>query len=130
MDVKSYCSNMRNEVESWKTQIDGHMKKADRRSADMNEAPKAIFKINELVTEMEEAINRLEVECPADWSAEKARVGRHPERSGAFVAGGCRRITGRSVISEREGASPIKKNLMKRPFSGFGPATLDGRSLL
>ena len=74
MDVKSYCSNMRNEVESWKTQIDGHMKKADRRSADMNEAPKAILKINELVTEMEEAINRLEVECPADWSAEKARV--------------------------------------------------------
>ena len=74
MDVKSYCSNMRNEVESWKTQIDGHMKEADRRSADMNEAPKAILRINELVTEMEEAINRLEVECPADWSAEKARV--------------------------------------------------------
>lgn len=74
MDVKTYCSNMRGEIENWKSQMDSHMKKADRRSADMSEAPKAMLKINELVTEMEETINRLEVECPADWRAEKAQV--------------------------------------------------------
>ncbi|MCF8128757.1 MAG: hypothetical protein K9N10_09595 [Deltaproteobacteria bacterium] len=74
MDVKTYCSNMRGEIESWKSQIADHMKKADRRSADMDDAPQAIRKINELTTEMEEALGRLETECPADWSAEKAQL--------------------------------------------------------
>ncbi len=74
MDVKTYCSNMRSEIESWKSQIADHMKKADRRSAEVDQAPRAIIKISELITELEETIARLEVECPADWSSEKAQL--------------------------------------------------------
>jgi len=74
MDVKNYCSNVREEIVSRKSQIDNFMKKADRRSGDMDQTAEAIHKINTLVNELESIVSRLETECPADWSSEKARL--------------------------------------------------------
>ena len=74
MDVITYCSNMRQEIEEWKSRINTQMKQADRRSADIEESPKAVHRINELVTELENRVNGLEKQCPADWSSEKAEL--------------------------------------------------------
>ncbi|MEJ2587802.1 MAG: hypothetical protein P8165_09545 [Deltaproteobacteria bacterium] len=74
MDVITYCSNMREEIKEWKSRIDAHMKQADRRSADIDKVPEAIHKINKLVTELEDRVNSLEKQCPADWSSEKAQL--------------------------------------------------------
>ena len=74
MDVKNYCSNVREEIVSRKSQIDNFMKRADRRSASMDQTSEAIHKINELVNKLESVVSRLETECPADWSSEKAQL--------------------------------------------------------
>ncbi|MDZ7695383.1 MAG: hypothetical protein U5R49_00140 [Deltaproteobacteria bacterium] len=74
MDVITYCSNMREEIDTWKSRINSHMSQVDRRSADIEESPQAIHKINELVTELEQNVKKLENQCPADWSSEKAQL--------------------------------------------------------
>lgn len=74
MDVKTYCANMKEEVETWKSTVNHHMLKADRRSSDVDEALENIHKINDLVGQMEKNVADLEDQCPADWSSEKAQI--------------------------------------------------------
>jgi predicted nuclease with TOPRIM domain len=74
MDVKSYCANMRGEIEEWKSTINKHLLEADRRSADADEAIGAIHKINDRVSELEQTVDKLEKQCPADWSSERAQL--------------------------------------------------------
>lgn len=75
MEVKMYCSNMRTEIVSWKAKIFDMMQKMDKRSqGSESQSSNSIKMLSEMVDEIEKKIARLESECPADWSKEKADV--------------------------------------------------------
>ncbi len=75
MDVKDFCSGMEMELTAWKAKLFDAIVKAD--SLGTAEREKAMSNINDIkiiVTDMEDKINQLKTECPAEWSPQKKEI--------------------------------------------------------
>ncbi len=69
MDVKDYCKAMLAEVDAWKTKLESMKKVADTYGSDVKE--KILPLVGQLEQEVATAqmrVDKLENECPSDWS--------------------------------------------------------------
>jgi len=75
MEAKAYCSNMREEIISWKARIFDLTRKMDKRFTDSDKKSSGSIKtLSDMVEDLEKKIHKLEVECPADWSSMRADI--------------------------------------------------------
>ena len=68
MEVKDYCSNVDMELTLWKAKIFDTIRKADQLgSAELEKILPNIQDLKMVVTELEDRIHQLRVECPLEW---------------------------------------------------------------
>jgi hypothetical protein len=68
MEVKDYCSNVDMELTLWKAKIFDAIRKADQLgSADLEKVLPNIQDLKMVITELEDRIHQLRVECPLEW---------------------------------------------------------------
>jgi hypothetical protein len=77
MELKAYCADMRGEVASWKAKAYDLMRTVYRSASQPDETmASSMGHLGEMIYEMEQKIERLDTECPANWDKEKADLGR------------------------------------------------------
>jgi len=75
MDVKDFCNGMEMELTAWKAKLFDAICKAEKLgSADREKAMSNINDIKIIVQDMDDKIERLKKECPAQWSPEKKAI--------------------------------------------------------
>jgi len=75
MDVNSYCDNLTIELTGWKAKIYDIIRKMDKLpSADKGKILGQVNDLHMLVEELDDRIERLRNQCPADWSPEKIEL--------------------------------------------------------
>ena len=75
MEAKAYCSNMRGEIISWKGKIFDLMRTMDKRFKGSDKKSSGTIKVlGDMVEELENKVDKLDAECPADWSKERADI--------------------------------------------------------
>ena len=68
MEVKDYCSNVDMELTLWKAKIFDTIRKTDQLgSAELEKILPNIQDLKMVVTELEDRIHQLRVECPLEW---------------------------------------------------------------
>jgi hypothetical protein len=76
MDVKIFCVDLRSEMTEWKAKTYDLIRELDRRSpSDKAKASGSIDDLGRMIDEIEERIDRLEDQCPADWDSERVELG-------------------------------------------------------
>ncbi|SHK74440.1 hypothetical protein SAMN02745216_04015 [Desulfatibacillum alkenivorans DSM 16219] len=71
MDAQSYCDTVSKELVGWKAQIYDAISRTDRLpTGAKDQMLPNIQDIHIIVNEMEERLDTLRNECPADWSSE------------------------------------------------------------
>lgn len=75
MEVKEYCSNMKEEIVEWKAKAFDLMRTLDKRFEDSDKkTPNTVKILSDMIEDVEKKLDILETECPADWSTEKAEI--------------------------------------------------------
>ena len=75
MDVKDFCSGLEMELIAWKAKLYDAIVKTDKLAG--NERDKVLANIGDLkilVADLEDRIQVLKTECPADWSPNKKAI--------------------------------------------------------
>ncbi|UCF93087.1 MAG: hypothetical protein JSW39_02715 [Desulfobacterales bacterium] len=72
MDVKSYCDSVEAELTAWKAKLYGVMRKSDSLpTAEKAQLAPMIQELNSIVDDLDQRIELLAKECPAEWHAHK-----------------------------------------------------------
>ena len=75
MDVKSYCASMRIELTQWKVKLYDVIRKTESLSADdKNKVGPTVDELNGIVDDLNERIEILSRECPAEWSGHRNEI--------------------------------------------------------
>ena len=75
MEVKDYCKGVESELTSWKAKLYDVNRKIDKLPGSAKEKVLGnIGDLNNLLTEMEDRIEKLRTECPTEWSPIKKEV--------------------------------------------------------
>jgi hypothetical protein len=75
MDLNDYCSGVTAELKVWKTKFNDMMQKVDKLSgAEKQQMLANIQDLNMLLSEIEDRIQTLSHECPAEWSPVKKEI--------------------------------------------------------
>jgi hypothetical protein len=75
MDAKSYCNSVGIELTGWKAKLYDVIRKTDSLSTeDQKKVGSTIAELHELVDDLNERIELLSRECPAEWSGHKAEI--------------------------------------------------------
>ena len=75
MEVKDYCKGVESELTSWKAKLYDVNRKIDKLPGSAKEKVLGnIGDLNNLLTEMEDRIEKLKAECPTEWSPIKKEV--------------------------------------------------------
>ncbi len=75
MDVKDYCKGVETELTSWKAKLYDVNRKMEKLPGGEREKVLAnIGDLNNLLTEMEDRIEKLKNECPTEWSPVKKEI--------------------------------------------------------
>lgn len=75
MDAKDFCKGIEMELTAWKAKIYDAIRKVETlQSGDRDKILPNIQDINMIVTELEDKIEGLKTECPADWSPQKKEI--------------------------------------------------------
>ena len=75
MDVTTYCGNLSKELTGWKTKIDAIVKELDRiPSGDKEKVVPEVNEMHALVEMIEDRIERLNKDCPEEWSPDKLEL--------------------------------------------------------
>ena len=75
MDVNSYCDNLTIELTGWKAKIYDIVRKMDKLpSGDKGKIMGQVNDLHMLVEELDDRIERLRNQCPADWAPEKIEL--------------------------------------------------------
>lgn len=80
MDARDFCDGMRADMTAWKAKILDLAVKADRlKDEDRDKAWEQFSELKTLVAELEQKIEDLRTECPADWSPHKKEIEKRKE---------------------------------------------------
>jgi predicted nuclease with TOPRIM domain len=75
MDVTSYCENVSKELTGWKAKVNGIVQKLDKMpSGDKEKVVPQVNELHALMEEIDDRIERLKRECPAEWSPDKIEL--------------------------------------------------------
>ena len=75
MDVTSYCENVSKELTGWKAKVGGIVKQLDKMpSGDKEKVVPQVNELHALMDEIDDRIERLKRECPAEWSPDKIEL--------------------------------------------------------
>ena len=75
MDAKSYCDSMEIELTGWKAKIYDAIRKTDKLSAgDKDKVEPMIQDLHAIMDELDERLELLEKECPADWTSQRKEI--------------------------------------------------------
>jgi len=75
MEMKTFCSSMRNEMAAWKAKTYDLIRKAEDMSPKPNQKVKAsIDEMKGMISRIEGMLEKLERECPVKWDSEKAEI--------------------------------------------------------
>jgi hypothetical protein len=75
MEIKTFCSSMRDEMTEWKAKTYDLIRKAQDRSPTPDQTVKAsIDDMKAMIDRIEHTVARLEKECPINWDSEKAEI--------------------------------------------------------
>ena len=75
MDAKSYCDSVGIELTSWKAKLYDVIRKTESLPADVKkEVGPTVAELNAIVDDLNERIELLARECPADWSGQKNEI--------------------------------------------------------
>jgi hypothetical protein len=75
MEMKTFCSSMRNEMTAWKAKTYDLIRKAEDMSPKPNPRVKAsIDEMKGMISRIEGMLEKLERECPVKWDSEKAEI--------------------------------------------------------
>jgi chromosome segregation ATPase len=75
MDVKDYCHSIEKELNGWKAKMYNMIRKVDKlRSADKDKLSAQIGDLHKHIEDIEQIVNTLQTECPADFSPQKKEI--------------------------------------------------------
>ena len=75
MDVKDFCSGMEHELMAWKAKMFDVVAKTDKMGTGDKDKVWANFNdIKIIIQDLEDKIQQLKTECPADWSPQKKEI--------------------------------------------------------
>ena len=75
MEALDFCKGIEMELTAWKAKVYDAIRKVERLSSgDREKVLPNIQDINIIVTELEDKIEALKTECPADWSPQKKEI--------------------------------------------------------
>ena len=75
MDALDFCKGIEMELTAWKAKVYDMIRKVDRLSSgDKEKMLPNIQDINMIVAELEDKIDSLKTECPAEWSPQKKAI--------------------------------------------------------
>lgn len=75
MDAKSYCDSVGIELTSWKAKLYDVIRRTESLSAgDKEKVGPTVNELNALVDDLNERIDLLARECPAEWSGHKDQI--------------------------------------------------------
>jgi hypothetical protein len=75
MELNDYCSGVSNELTAWKAKFYDMMRKVEKlSSAEKEQMLPNIQDLNILLSEMEDRIQKLNNECPTEWSPIRKEV--------------------------------------------------------
>lgn len=75
MELKDYCKGVEMELASWKAKLYDINRKMEKLPSNTRDKVLAnIGDLNNLLTEMEDRIEKLEAECPTEWSPVKKEL--------------------------------------------------------
>ncbi len=75
MDVKSYCNSVRIELTQWKAKLYDVIRETEPLSADdKKKVVPTVDEFNRIITELNERIELLDREVPAEWRGHKNEI--------------------------------------------------------
>lgn len=75
MDVKDYCERVGNELATWKAKINDVELKADAlKAVDKEKAEPLLKALNAIMDDINQRIETLARECPAEWSDDRSDI--------------------------------------------------------
>ncbi len=75
MDAKSYCDTINHQLTGWKAAIyDALLATRKLEGEDKKKVQPVIESLNKIVTELNQSLEQLRSECPADWSPQKKTI--------------------------------------------------------
>ncbi len=75
MDAKSYCDTINHQLTGWKAAIyDALLATRKLEGTDKEKVQPAIDSLNGIVAELNQSLDQLRSECPADWSPQKKTI--------------------------------------------------------
>ena len=75
MDVKDYCRSVEVELYGWKAKMYEMIRRVDKlRVADKDKIQSQVDDLHKYIEEMQNIINQLQTECPAEFSPQKKQV--------------------------------------------------------
>lgn len=86
MDVKDYCRSIEQELTGWKAKLYDLTRKVDKLPGASKEKVLAhIEDLHMIVTELDDRLEKLRTECPAQWSPIKEEIdGAHVNMRGKY----------------------------------------------
>jgi predicted nuclease with TOPRIM domain len=75
MELKDYCSNVSAELVGWKAKVYDIVRKLDKLSSgDKAKVADQVRDLHILIEEIENRIDRLNKECPIEWSPDRIEI--------------------------------------------------------
>ena len=75
MDAKSYCDSVGIELTGWKAKLYDVIRRTESLSADVKkEVNPTLSELNAIIDDLNERIERLTRECPAEWDGQKSEI--------------------------------------------------------
>ncbi len=75
MDVKSYCDSVGIELTGWKAKLYDVIRRSDSLPiSDKENIAPMLQELNAMIDELNERLEYLEKECPADWSSDETAI--------------------------------------------------------
>ena len=75
MDVKDYCRNVEMELTSWKAKLYDVIRKVDAMpTGSKQKMSQQIEGFHMIMTELDDRIDQLRTECPAEWSPQQKEI--------------------------------------------------------
>jgi hypothetical protein len=75
MDLRTFCTDMRDEMNAWKAKTYDLIRKAEEMSPSPDQKVRAsIDDMKAMIDRIEQTLGRLEKECPVNWDSEKNEI--------------------------------------------------------
>jgi hypothetical protein len=75
MDVKSYCDSVGIELTTWKAKLYDVIRRSEKLAkADKEKVEPMVAKMKDIVDDLDQRIELLARECPAEWSGPKSDI--------------------------------------------------------